>query len=63
VDELHEEAKESHDGEPDGCGKGDLLELLAVGLGAPLDQAVRVLGELLRRLHNLHHLVHGCGCA
>lgn len=58
VNELDDEANKSHDGEPDGCGHCNLLELLAVGLCAPLDEAGRVLAELLRRLHDLHHLIH-----
>jgi hypothetical protein len=38
MDELDKESDESHDGEADGGGDGDLLELLPVRLGAPFDQ-------------------------
>lgn len=43
VYKLDEEANKSHDGEPNRCGHGDLLELLPVRLGAALDQPDGVL--------------------
>lgn len=58
VYQLNEEADEAHDAEAHSSGDGDLLELLAVGLGAPLDQADRVLGEGASRLGKLNNLVH-----
>ena len=38
VNEFDEEADEAHDGEANGCGDGNLLELLAVRFGASLHQ-------------------------
>lgn len=38
VDELDEESNESHESKANGCSNGNLLELLPVWLGAPLDQ-------------------------
>lgn len=51
MDELDEEANESHDAKTDCCGHGDLLELLPVGFGAALHQSHGVLSELLGWLH------------
>mmetsp|Transcript_316 Transcript_316/g.237 ORF Transcript_316/g.237 Transcript_316/m.237 type:complete len:120 (-) Transcript_316:23-382(-) len=45
-DELHRVADEAHDRKTDGASHRDLLELLGVGLRAPLDQPARVSGEL-----------------
>lgn len=61
MDQLHEETNESHDAESDRGGNGDFLELLAVGLCAPLDQSQRVLGEGASGLAELDYLVH-CVC-
>jgi len=58
VNELDKEADETHDREANGRRHGDLLELLAVRLGAALDESDGVLGKLTCRLHVLHHLVH-----
>lgn len=58
VYQLDEEADEAHDAEANGGGDGNLLELLAVGLGAALHQADRVLGEGASRLGELNNLVH-----
>jgi len=58
VDELDEEPDEAHQGKPNGCCYGDLLELFPVGLGAFFDKAVRVLGKLLGRVDHLHNLIH-----
>jgi len=58
VYQLDEEADEAHDAEAHGGGDGDLLELLAVGLGAALDQADGVLGEGAAGLGKLNNLVH-----
>ena len=58
VDELDEEADEAHDGKSDGGGDGNLGELFSVGLGAPLHQSDRVLGELLEGLCCCGDLVH-----
>ena len=38
MDEFDEEADEAHDGEADGRGDGDLLELFAVRLRTSLHQ-------------------------
>lgn len=58
VDELDEEANEAHDAETDGGGERDLLEFLSVGLGALLDESIRVLEELLAWLDDFVDLVH-----
>ena len=58
VDELDEESDESHQREANGCGDGDLLELLPVWLGAPLHQTHRVLAELSEGLQLSCDLVH-----
>ena len=58
VDELDEESDESHQREANGCGDGDLLELLPVGLGASLHQTHRVLAELSEGLQLSCDLVH-----
>jgi len=50
VNEFDKKADESHDGESDGRGRGDLRELLPVRLCAPLDETHRVLSELTHRL-------------
>ena len=61
VDELDEESDESHQREANGCGDGDLLELLPVGLGASLDQSDGVLAELFEGLELSGDLVHDFG--
>jgi len=60
-DELDEEAHEPHDDEPHAGAKGNLAELLAVGLGAALDQADGVLGEVPHGLHGDVGDLHGDG--
>lgn len=60
-DELDEEAHEPHDDEPHAGAKGNLAELLAVGLGAALDQADGVLGKLPHGLHGDVGDLHGDG--
>merc|ERR1712137_989551 len=59
VDELDEEADESHDGEADGGGHGNLLELFPVWLCAFLYETDGILGELPGRVNQLHNLIHG----
>lgn len=59
VYQLNEESNESHDAEANGSGNSDLLELLAVGLGAALDQADGVLGEEASRFSEFNNFVHG----
>ena len=59
MDELNEESNESHESKSDGCCNRNLLELLPVRLGAPLDQPDRVLAELSEGLQLLSDLVHG----
>jgi hypothetical protein len=49
VNEFDEESDESHDGESDGCGNSDLLELLSVRLGTPLHQPTK---QDILQLHN-----------
>lgn len=61
-DELHEEPHESHDDEPHTGTRGDLAELLAIGLGALSDETVRILGEFLHRLNGDVGNLHGVGC-
>jgi len=58
VYQFYEETDKAHDAEAYGGGNGDFLELLAVGLGAALHQADRVLGEGASRLGELYDLVH-----
>lgn len=58
MDELDEEANEAHDAETDRGGERDLLEFLSVGLGALLDESIRVLKELLAWLDDFVDLVH-----
>ena len=62
VDELDEESNESHESKANGCSNGNLLELLPVWLGAPLDQPDRVLAELSQGLQLLSDLIHGLFC-
>lgn len=61
VYQLDEETNESHDAEANGSGNSDLLELLAVGLGAALDQADGVLGEEASRFSEFNNFVHSDG--
>ena len=61
-DELHEEPHEPHDDEPQTGTRGDLAELLAIGLGALSDETVRILGEFLHRLDGDIGNLHGVGC-
>lgn len=61
MDKLHKETNEAHDSKANSCGHGDLLELFAVRLGATLQEPHGILGELLSRLHDGHHLIHGAG--
>lgn len=58
MDEFHEESNKAHNAESNCRGDGNLLELFAVGLGAALDQAQRVLGEGTARFTELHNLIH-----
>lgn len=58
MDQLDEETNETHDGETDRGGDGDLLELPLVWLGASLDETDGVLGELAARLNEQIDLVH-----
>lgn len=51
MDKLDKETNETHDGKSDCCSHRDLLELLAVRLGAALHQSHRVLAELARRFN------------
>ena len=44
--QLDHEADEAHDGETHGASHGDLLELLGVGLGALLHEALGRDGEV-----------------
>lgn len=60
MDELHEEANETHYTEANGRGNGDLLEFTSIGLGATLDQTNRVLGEEAAGLAELDDLIHIC---
>jgi len=55
--ELDNIANEAHDAKAHCAGDGDLLELLGVRLGAPLDQAARVHAELIGALDNIPHRV------
>ena len=60
-DELHEETHEPHYDEPQTGTRGDLAELLAIGLGALSDETVRILGEFLHRLDGDIGNLHGVG--
>jgi len=67
VNQLDEKSNESHDEEADRGGQSNLLELFGIRLGASLDEAVGVHGELLGWLKSgleraggqLHFLGHG----
>lgn len=59
--QLDEETNEAHDTEADGSGNSDLLELLAVRLGAALDKADGVLGEEASRFSEFNNFVHSDG--
>ena len=50
---LDKEADEAHDEEPHAGGRGDLGELLAVGLCAYVDEHLRLLGELPERVNDV----------
>lgn len=58
MDEFDKEANEAHKCEANGGGECDLLEFLAVRLGALFDQAVGVLHELFTWLNVLVDVVH-----
>ena len=50
-DQLHGVSNEAHDGETNGTGHRDLLELLGIRLGASLNQTARVHAKLNGTLH------------
>ena len=58
VNQLDEKSDETHDGESNGRGHGDLLELFPIRLGASFDQADRVLAELFEGVQGNHNLIH-----
>lgn len=61
VYQLDEETDEAHDAEANSGGNSDFLELLAIGLGAALDQADWILGEKASRFSEFNNFVHGGG--
>merc|ERR1719245_1216329 len=56
-DELHGVPDETHDAEANRAGNCDLLELLRVGLCAPLDEAARIHTELVSALDTVPYRV------
>jgi len=58
MNELHEEADETHDGKPYRCCHSNLLKLLAVRLCAALDKTYGVLCKLLCGINVHHYLIH-----
>lgn len=59
VNELDEETDETHDGKPNRCGHGNLLEFFSVRFCAPLYKPYGVFDELPAGLNKLHYLIHG----
>eukprot|EP00444_Apocalathium_aciculiferum_P027160 CAMPEP_0183430772 /NCGR_PEP_ID=MMETSP0370-20130417/53172_1 /TAXON_ID=268820 /ORGANISM="Peridinium aciculiferum, Strain PAER-2" /LENGTH=73 /DNA_ID=CAMNT_0025616237 /DNA_START=87 /DNA_END=305 /DNA_ORIENTATION=+ len=54
-DQLDRVSNEAHDGEADRTSHGNFLELLRIGLRAPLDEAAGVMGELEAALDEPSH--------